>query len=91
LPKNFLAAAAEGRKKLKISSRRRRERHRLTPLVQVNCMMEKALPLLDNPDKIGKLKSDYKTNKRSSKQDVNLFNRLNDETKNLEDCLIVWL
>jgi hypothetical protein len=32
LPKNFLAAAAEGRKKLKISSRRRRERHRLTPL-----------------------------------------------------------
>ncbi len=54
-------------------------------------MMEKTLPLLDNPDKIGKFKSDYKTNKRSSKQDVNLFNRLNDETKNLEDCLIVWL
>jgi hypothetical protein len=33
LPESFLAAAAEGRKKLKIlSRRRRRERRRLTPL-----------------------------------------------------------
>jgi hypothetical protein len=32
LPKRFLAAAAKGRKKLKIFSRHRRERRRLTPL-----------------------------------------------------------
>jgi len=37
LPKSFLAAAAEGQKKLKIfSRRRRRERRRLTPLVTVH-------------------------------------------------------
>jgi tetratricopeptide (TPR) repeat protein len=32
-----------------------------------------------------------KNEKRSYQDDINLFHHLNDHTKNLEDCIIVWL
>ncbi|UJR22890.1 hypothetical protein I4U23_025918 [Adineta vaga] len=54
-------------------------------------LMEKTSSKPDTSEKLRKLKNDYKTNNRSKQQDLNLFNCLNDEKENLEDCLIIWL
>ncbi|CAF3722376.1 unnamed protein product [Rotaria sp. Silwood1] len=37
------------------------------------------------------MKTVAKMTKRSYQDDINLFHYLNDQTKNLKDCIIVWL